>query len=117
MTKNFICTEAKVHQGLVDQVKKQMPDFEQLLDLSNLFKVLGDKTRVSILFALSQAELCVCDLCAVLGMSSSAISHQLRLLKAARLVRFRREGKFVYYTLDDDHVRGLFIQALEHIQE
>src|SRR5207245_8000821 len=81
------------------------------------FKVLGDTTRVRMLDALSRAELCVCDLAALLGLSESAVSHQLRLLRGMRLVRPRRDGRLVYYTLDDQHIVGLFAQGLEHVEE
>ena len=85
--------------------------------LAGIFKVLGDVTRVRILKALSIEELCVCDLTAVLGLTQSAVSHQLRLLRVARLVKYRKDGKAVYYSLDDDHVKTLFDQGLEHVQQ
>jgi ArsR family transcriptional regulator len=94
-----------------------MPDEENLLDLADLFKVFGDSTRVRILCALFQAELCVCDIAALLGMSTSAISHQLRILKQSKLIKNRRDGKVVYYSLDDDHVKNIFNQGLEHVSE
>jgi DNA-binding transcriptional ArsR family regulator len=85
--------------------------------LAEAFKVLSDPTRVKILFALSKAELCVCDLSALLGMNESAVSHHLRLLRALKLVTYRREGRMAYYSLDDEHIEKLFQQGLEHIQE
>ena len=94
-----------------------MPPEEELYDLAELFKVFGDTTRVKILYALFAAEMCVCDIAALLNMTQSAISHQLRVLKQARLVKFRREGKTVFYSLDDEHIKGIFGQGLEHISE
>ena len=94
-----------------------LPDDEVLYDLAELFKVFGDTTRVKILYALLQSELCVNDLALKLGMTPSAVSHQLRLLKACKLVRFRRDGKTVNYALDDDHVRSMIEMGLEHILE
>jgi DNA-binding transcriptional ArsR family regulator len=88
-----------------------------LFELAETFKVLGDPTRVRILHALSMEELCVCDIAALINGSQSAISHQLRLLRAAKLVRFRREGKMVYYSLDDDHIRNLFEEGIRHVEE
>ncbi len=90
---------------------------ETLYDLADLFKVLGDTTRIKILCALFQAEMCVCDISALLGMTQSAISHQLRVLKQARLVKYRKEGKVVYYSLDDEHVESIFDKGLIHISE
>ncbi|MFO7801031.1 MAG: metalloregulator ArsR/SmtB family transcription factor [Desulfovermiculus sp.] len=112
-----ICQERRVHPESLEQVRREMPEFDVLCDLADLFKALSDRTRVHILFALSKVELCVCDLTEVLGMSSSAVSHQLRVLRASKLVTFRREGKNVFYRLADDHVQKLFEQALEHVRE
>ncbi len=106
-----------IHSDLIDQVKGTMPAEESLYDLAELFKVFGDTTRVKILCALEAAEMCVCDIAALLGMTQSAISHQLRVLKQARLVKFRREGKVVYYSLDDDHIGAMFRQGLAHVGE
>lgn len=106
-----------IHSDLIDQVKGTMPAEESLYDLAELFKVFGDTTRVKILCALESAELCVCDIAALLGMTQSAISHQLRVLKQARLVKHRREGKVVYYSLDDDHIGAMFRQGLAHVGE
>ncbi len=108
----FFCFDPQA----VETVKESMLPFEELYAMAETFKVLGDQNRVRILYALQKAELCVCDLAQALGMSTSAVSHQLRLLKGAKLVRHRREGKNVYYTLDDEHVRALFLLALEHIR-
>ena len=101
----------------VHDVRAAMPELERLFDLAELFKMLGDSTRVRILSALSISELCVYDLALVLGMDSTAVSHQLRLLRNARLVRSRREGKMVYYCIDDDHVGKIFEMGVAHIEE
>lgn len=95
----------------------QLPDDEILYDLAELFKVFGDTTRVRILYALFESERCVNDIAQCLGMTPSAVSHQLRLLKACKLVKFRREGKAIYYSLDDDHVRSIISLGLDHIAE
>jgi len=106
-----------VNQELVDKVKKKFPDDELLGDLSDFFKVIGDGTRIRILWALDVTEMCVCDIAVLLNMTQSAISHQLRVLKQANLVKNRKEGKVVYYSLVDDHVREIFDQGLIHINE
>lgn len=106
-----------IHQDIVDSVKSNMPSEENLYDVAELFKVFGDTTRIKIICALFEAEMCVCDIANLLGMTQSAISHQLRVLKQARLVKYRREGKIVYYSLDDEHVRHIFNQGLAHINE
>ncbi|SHJ52844.1 ArsR/SmtB family transcription factor [Paramaledivibacter caminithermalis] len=109
------CSCNVIHQDIVDKVTKNMPEEEKLYDLADLFKVFGDTTRIKIICALFEEEMCVCDIATALGMSQSAISHQLRVLKAARLVKYRREGKVVYYTLDDEHVKNIFDQGFSHI--
>lgn len=111
------CMERHEHPALLAHVRLDMPDEEKLYDLAELFKVFGDSTRIRILYALFESELCVCDIAAVLNASQSAISHQLRVLKQAGLVRNRREGKAVYYFLADDHVRTIIGQGMEHIEE
>ena len=98
-------------------IKNEMPRDEVLYDLSDFFKTLGDSTRMKILFVLFKTEMCVCDIAELIGMTQSAVSHQLRVLKQARLVKFRKEGKIVYYSLDDEHVKQIFDQGLEHILE
>lgn len=100
----------------VNKVKSKMLPETEVTYMAEIFKALGDRTRIKILQALLQSELCVCDLSAVLQMSTSAVSHQLRVLRNARLVKYRKEGKNVYYSIDDEHVSSLFNQALEHIQ-
>ena len=112
-----ICEEVCPHQEILDKVKPEMPDEERLYDLAELFKVFGDTTRIRILYVLFESEMCVCDIAELLNLSQSAISHQLKVLKQARLVRNRREGKTVYYFLDDDHVRTVIGQGMEHIEE
>lgn len=109
----FLC----VHPDILDNVRRTLPDDDTLLNVSELFKVLGDSTRMKILFVLLVSEMCVCDLSQMLGMSISAISHQLRILRQAQLVTFRREGKTVFYALADEHVRTLLSQGIEHVQE
>jgi ArsR family transcriptional regulator len=111
------CTVTVIHEEVVAAVKKTMPDDEVLLDLADLFKVFSDSTRVKILCALLRAEMCVCDIAALLGMNKSAISHQLRTLRQTRLVKYRREGKVVYYSLEDEHVGNIFDQGLTHVSE
>ncbi|HIU63741.1 MAG TPA: helix-turn-helix transcriptional regulator [Candidatus Avacidaminococcus intestinavium] len=106
-----------LHIDIVKVVRSQMYAEPVLDGVSNLFKIMGDKTRCNILCALSQNELCVCALTVLLDMSKSAISHQLRVLREAKLVRSRREGKNVYYSLDDDHVKDIFRTAAEHVSE
>lgn len=112
-----LCEEVCPHQEILERVKPEMPDEERLYDLAELFKVFGDTTRIRILYVLFESEMCVCDIAALLNMNQSAISHQLKILKQARLVRNRREGKTVYYFLDDDHVRTVIGQGMEHIEE
>ncbi|AMK11388.1 MAG: ArsR/SmtB family transcription factor [Pseudodesulfovibrio sp.] len=114
---NIACSDTEQHAKNVASAKQSMLSEREFLFLAELFKALGDYTRVRILFALSVGELCVCALAEVLDMSQSAISHQLRLLRAAKLVRYRKEGKNVFYSLDDDHVRNLVSQGLDHIKE
>lgn len=109
------CDCGVVHQDVVDHIKDQMPDWGNLYALAELFKSFGDQTRLKILFALSEKEMCVCDLAALLEMSQSAISHQLRVLRNVRLVKHQREGKEVYYSLDDDHVKAIVKQGLDHV--
>lgn len=111
------CGYMHVHGDIVEQVEGVMPDEQQLLDLSEFFKVFGDSTRIKILYVLSQSEMCVCDIATLLQMGQSAISHQLRVLKQMRLVAFRREGKTVFYSLADAHIQTILAQGMEHISE
>ena len=112
-----ICECNAIHQEVVEKVNQTMPDEELLYDLAELFKVFGDTTRVRILCALFESEMCVCDISILLGMTQSSISHQLRVLKSAKLVKNRKEGKVVYYSLADEHVKMIFEKGLEHITE
>lgn len=102
---------------IVNKVREKMPQEETLYDLAELFKVFGDSTRIKILWALDESEMCVCDIAFLLNMTQSAISHQLRVLKQAELVKSRREGKIVFYSLKDEHVKQIFDQGLIHISE
>ena len=111
------CEAQEIHEELLKRVRETMPEETELYDLAELFKVFGDSTRIRILFVLFEAEVCVCDLAQALGMTQSAISHQLRILKQSRLVKSRREGKSVFYSLADEHVRTIIAQGQEHIEE
>jgi len=111
------CEEPCVHLDAVEKVRAQLPPDEQLYDLAELFKVFGDSTRIKILYALFEAELCVCDISKLLGLTQSAVSHQLRALKQSKLVKYRREGKTVFYSLADSHVRTILDQGIEHVME
>ena len=111
------CEVQEIHEDLIRIVREQMPDEDEICDLAELFKVFGDSTRMRILFALFESDICVCDLAEALNMTQSAISHQLRILKNAKLVSSRREGKSVFYFLADDHVRTIIGQGKEHIEE
>ncbi len=112
-----MCDCNEVHTEIVDKVKEVMEDTEVLYALSDFFKVISDSTRIRIMAALDSGEMCVCDLSALLEMTKSAISHQLKILKDAKLVKSRREGKNVFYSLKDDHVRLIFEMGIEHIKE
>ncbi|OPY58152.1 MAG: hypothetical protein A4E55_01138 [Pelotomaculum sp. PtaU1.Bin035] len=111
------CGSTCIHEEAVKEVQQAMLDEDAAVSLAELFKALGDPTRVKILFALMTRELCVCDTALVIGVSESAVSHQLRILRTLRLVKFRREGKTLFYSLADSHVKELFAQGLEHIME
>lgn len=111
------CDCNSIHEDVINDVRGKMPDDDNLIDLADLFKVLGDSTRVKILSALSYNAMCVCDIAVLLGMTKSSISHQLRVLKQAKLVEYRRDGKIVYYSLADDHVRNIFDDGLNHVLE
>ncbi|MBR4627815.1 MAG: winged helix-turn-helix transcriptional regulator [Ruminococcus sp.] len=107
----------EAHSGIADRLSKVMPDESVLYEAAELLKVFGDPTRIRIIFVLCRKELCVCDIASALGMTQSAISHQLRVLKQARLVSSRRDGKTIYYSLCDEHVRTIFYYAMEHVME
>jgi ArsR family transcriptional regulator len=105
------------HQDIVKKVLEKQPADEYLYDLAELFKIFGDSTRIKILYALIESELCVGDIAQLLNLSQSAVSHQLRILKDAKLVKFRREGKVIFYALDDEHVRNILNMGMEHVEE
>ncbi|MBE5782762.1 MAG: helix-turn-helix transcriptional regulator [Clostridiales bacterium] len=111
------CEKECIHEELISTVTAEMPDEELLYDLAELYKVFGDSTRIKILYVLFESELCVCDIAQLLGMTQSAISHQLRVLKQSKLVKFRREGKTVFYSLADEHVRTIIGMGMEHLCE
>ena len=111
------CDYMHVHKAIITQVEQDMPDEELLYDLADLFKLFGDSTRLKILYVLFGSEMCVCDIAQLLGMTQSAISHQLRILKQNKLVRSRRDGKTVFYSLADSHVRTILDQGMEHLNE
>ncbi|MFH1152984.1 MAG: metalloregulator ArsR/SmtB family transcription factor [Pseudomonadota bacterium] len=116
--KTDVCQTRCVHDAAVTLARESLPPGNELLDLADFFKVFGDHTRIRILHALySSTELCVCDLVEVLGMNQSAVSHQLRILRASKIVKYRKDGKMVYYSLDDEHVYKLLDDGLEHVRE
>ena len=111
------CKEIKLHQHLIAHAEANLPSEEELFALAEFYKIFGDSTRIRILSVLHDTELCVCDIAGMLSMTVSAISHQLRLLKQARLVKFRRSGKTVYYSLADDHIYAILDAGMEHVRE
>ncbi len=111
------CEYIHAHDEIVSRVNETMPDEEVLYDLAELFKIFGDSTRIKILYVLFESEMCVCDIAQLLNMTQSAISHQLRALKQSKLVKYRREGKTVFYSLADGHVRTIINQGMEHVAE
>lgn len=118
MSEEIKCCEfMHVHPEIVDKVKEKMPCDEVLYDLSELFKVFGDSTRIKILNVLFESEMCVCDIAQLLNMTQSAVSHQLKVLKQNKLVKFRKDGKTVFYSLCDKHIYNIFSQGMEHILE
>lgn len=111
--REFLCA----HEDLIQKVESEMPPEEMLYDLAELFKVFGDSTRIKILYALLESELCVNDIAQLLNLTQTAVSHQLRVLKTNKLVKFRREGKTIFYALDDAHIEGILSQGMEHVTE
>ena len=111
------CECEEIHSDVIEKRREEMPSESTLYDLSDFFKILGDSTRVSILFAIDGEPMCVCDIANLLGMTKSAVSHQLKILRQSDLVTYRKSGKNVYYALADDHVRDIIEKALEHIKE
>ena len=110
------CEVVYVNEEVVNEIKTQMPDIEEVQKLSAIYKALGDPTRFKILYCLRQKEMCVCDISAIVDMSHSAISHQLRVLRNLRLVKYRKEGKMVYYSLDDEHIFKILDEGINHIR-
>ena len=111
------CECEELHKDVIEKKKSEMPELSDLYDLADFFKIFGDSTRMSILFAIDGEPMCVCDIAALLGMTKSAVSHQLKILRQSHLVTYRRSGKNVYYTLADDHVRDIIEKALDHVEE
>ena len=111
------CDCEVLHEEVVAKVKKSMADDETVADISDFFRIFGDSTRIKILWALDKSELCVCDIAALISMTKSAVSHQLKVVRDARLVKSRREGKVIFYSLADDHVKDIFEKAVEHLGE
>ena len=114
---NLLCKEHLIHPDQIHLAEDKMPDSDTLFEVAELFKLFGDHTRIRIICALYAGEMCVCDLAQLLNMGQSAISHQLRLLKAARLIRVQRRGRSAFYSLDDDHIHAIVGQGIEHVME
>jgi ArsR family transcriptional regulator, lead/cadmium/zinc/bismuth-responsive transcriptional repressor len=112
-----ICEINTIHQDIVENVKNVMPQDDLIYDLAEFYKVFADSTRMKIIYALMENELCVCDIAAIVGTTQSAISHQLRILKQAKLVKYKKDGKVVYYSLDDEHIAEIVKKGREHIEE
>jgi len=112
-----VCMDFVVHREILDSINENALSDDAVNELAEFFKVFGDATRLRILHALSMAEMCVCDLCEFLGMNQSAVSHQLKVLRQSRLIKYRREGRNVYYSLDDEHIQQIFEVGLKHIME
>lgn len=117
MKQNFSCDCDVIHEDIVNEIREKMQPKEEYLKLATLFKMFGDGTRVQILHALEQGEMCVCDLAVLLGVTKSAVSHQLKALRLANLVKFRREAQIVYYSLADEHVKEILDKGLEHLND
>ena len=111
------CDAFEVHENLLKIVREKMPEETEAYDLAELFKVFGDSTRIKILYSMFENELCVNDIARLLNLSQSSVSHQLRILKTSKLVKFRREGKSIFYSLDDEHVRAIISMGMEHVEE
>lgn len=116
-TENTVREFQTEREAIINKVQEQQPDDEILYDLAELFKVFGDSTRIKILYSMFEHELCVNDIARLLNLSQSSVSHQLRILKTSKLVKFRREGKSIYYSLDDEHVRSIISMGMEHVEE
>ena len=113
----YMCEITTIHKDMVNKVKNSIPGDELIYDLAEFFKVFADSTRMKIIYALMEGELCVCDIATVVGTTQSAISHQLRILKQSKLVKYRKDGKVVYYSLDDEHIAEIVKKGREHIEE
>ncbi len=117
MEERIVCEETVIHEDIIKRVKENLPSSDKIMQTAELFKVFGDVTRANIICVLLRSEMCVCDIANILDMTQSAISHQLRILKSSRLVKYRREGKSVFYSLDDEHISEIFNLAMHHITE
>ena len=113
----YVCSENAPHSSIINSISKEMPDDGMLCELAEFFRVFGDSTRIRILYALSKSEMCVCDIAELLNISQSAVSHQLQVLRSHRFVKYRREGKTVFYSLSDNHIFSIVDQGIEHIKE
>ena len=111
------CEQTVIHKDIIEKVKKSLTNEDLLIELSEFFKIFGDSTRIKIINALTNSEMCVCDIAYLLGMTQSSISHQLRILKQSKIVKYRKEGKVVYYSIDDKHIEEIFTKGVEHIEE
>lgn len=116
-TQSHTCGCKIIHHEILQAVQAKMPEEINLYELADFFKIFGDSTRIGILWALSESEMCVCDISALMNMKQSAVSHQLKILKQSRIVKYRRAGKVVYYSLDDEHIRKVLNLGMQHIQE
>ncbi len=117
MKQNIICEESIIHADTIKTIRESMPSSDKVMRVFELFKIFGDITRANIICVLFQSEMCVCDIANILGMTQSAISHQLRILKTSRLVKYCRKGKSVFYSLDDEHISEIFKLAIKHVSE
>ncbi len=113
----WICNEKCPHYNKIKQVQQEAPNFEEIMEIADMFKLFADSSRLKIICSILNRELCVCDLCELLGLSQSNVSHQLQLLRTAKLVKYRKEGKQVYYSLQDEHIEKIMTMALDHIRE
>lgn len=112
-----VCETKGIHDDIVAAVRRKLPDTRKLAELAGFFMLFGDSTRIRILWALSESEMCVCDLCSLLKLKQPTVSHQLKNLKLAKIVKARRDGKVIYYSLDDDHIRKLLDLGMDHVRE
>ena len=115
--KDLVCNERCPHYNKIKEVKSKEPTFDEIMEMADIFKLFADSSRLKIICSILNNELCVCDLCELLGLTQSNVSHQLQLLRTSKLVKYRKEGKQVYYSLQDEHIEKIIIMALEHIRE